>query len=113
MQKILSLILVLILVIGTLFACKKRYLHIDEPTTKALQTSEESSSETTQLATTDDQSSTEETTSEEISEESTTDIITVDTIEEIDGTENTFDWDSLGLELIKPENITKEEVTPR
>ena len=108
MQKILSLILVLILVIGTLFACKKRYLNIDEPTTKASQTSEESSSETT-----DDQSSTEETTSEEISEESTTDIITVDTIEEIDGTENTFDWDSLGLELIKPENLTKEEVTPR
>ena len=87
MQKILSLILVLILVIGTLFACKKRYLNIDEPTTKASQTSEESSSETTQLATIDDQSSTEETTSEETSEGPTTDTITVDTLPEIDGSE--------------------------
>ena len=87
MQKTLSLILVLILVIGTLFACKRKYINIDEPSTKLVQTSEESSSDTTQPETTEDQSSTEETTSEETtseetSAESTTDIITADTIEE-------------------------------
>ena len=87
MSKTLSLILVLILVISTLFGCKKRYLHIDEPTTKASQTSEETSSDITQLETTDDQSSTEETTSEETSEGPTTDTITVDTLPEIDGSE--------------------------
>ena len=78
MSKALSLILILILVISTLFACKKRYLNIDEPTAKTSQTSEETSSDTTQLETT-----VEETTTAE----STTDTMTVDTLPEIDGSE--------------------------
>ena len=105
MPKTLSLILILILIIGTLFACKRKYINIDEPSTKPVQTSEESSSDTTQPETTGDLSSTEETTSEETSAESTTDIITADTIEGIYIIESNSARDTYPIEMFYPENF--------
>ena len=109
MKKTFILILILVLVTGTLFACKRK-------TVEYLNNNESSAEPSLN---TPNSETVEKTPFEKNSAESTTDVITEDTMVDTYEPENTQDantmtpWDSWFFEQIKNGNFTNNPVAPR